>query len=64
MPTTAQNDGRPEDVGPRGVDPLGEVASERQNDVALQVEVPPPDSNPPLPFVTWPVPPQGLEEIQ
>lgn len=63
-PTTVQSDDDGERVDSRGADPQGEQARERMADAAYQVVTPPPDSNPPLPFVVWPTPPQGLEEVQ
>lgn len=43
-----------------GADPFSEAARERANDIEAEILVMPPDSNPPLPFVTWPVPPKDM----
>lgn len=29
----------------------------------MEIMVPPPDSNPPLPFVVWPVPPKDIGQV-
>ncbi len=49
MPTTAPNDDRP--------DSSREAAERRMNDIQAEVLVLPPDTNPVLPFMSWPVPP-------
>lgn len=57
-PTTAPSDGASVTTG---ADPGGERVHERMNDMKAVVEKLPPETNPPLPFVVWPVPPDMSE---
>lgn len=59
-PTTAPNEGA---QNPSRVDPAGEEARERANDMKAEILALPPEANPPLPFVTWRVPPKDLETL-
>lgn len=62
-PTTAPNDGKPAAPEAAGVDPNSEGVRERSADMMAVVEKAPPATNPPLPFVVWPVPPRDLETL-